>query len=124
MTIVTLGMAKPLDKVKNIRSLGEAITRGGQAISAYRDQRLGGPNVPSDYDLENLVDRKQFGRAPVIAESLWRRFFKNGDTTFFIPFRDQASTTARFKKTFRGPACTRFINAAESIVEGRIDLLG
>ncbi len=124
MTIVTLGMAKPLDKVKNIRSLGEAITRGGQAISAYRDQRLGGPQLPTDHDLESLVERKQFGTAPIIAESLWRRFFKNGDAAFFTPFRDQASTTAQFKKTFRGPACTRFINAAESIVEGRIDLLG
>lgn len=121
---MTIGMAKPLEKVKKLRSLGEAITRGGQAISAYREQRRGGPHLPTDAEFESLIDRKRFGSAPIIAESLWQRFFENGKEHFFSPFRDAATSTAAFKQTFRGAACTRYINAAESIVEGRIDLLG
>jgi hypothetical protein len=117
-------MANPLDKVRKLRSLGEAITRGGQAISAFREQRRGGPRLPTDEELAGLIDRSQFGRSPVIAESLWQRFYKNGDEHFFAPFRSRAVSTTAFKELFRGPACTRFINSAENIVEGRIDLLG
>ncbi|MBK8302176.1 MAG: hypothetical protein IPK98_01695 [Chloracidobacterium sp.] len=32
-------MAKPLEKLKKIRSWDEIRTRGGQAISVYREQR-------------------------------------------------------------------------------------
>lgn len=117
-------MRRPLDKVKKIRSLGEVITRGGQAISAYREQWKGGAPLPTDEEFETLVDRRQFGTAPVIAESLWQRFYKNGHERFFSPFRDHEASSDLFEKTFRGPVCTRFINAAENICEGRIDLLG
>ena len=121
---MTVGMAKPLDKVRKMRSLDEVITRGGQAISAYREQRRGGPGLPTNEEFERLVDRSQFGTTPIIAESLWQKFFKNGHEHFLTTFRDKDASTATFKEIFRGPVCTRFINSAENIVDGRIDLLG
>jgi hypothetical protein len=117
-------MAKPLEKVKKLRSLGEAITRGGQAISAFREQRQGGHQLPNEAEFRSLIDSEQFGTAPIIAETLWQRFFNNGDKHFFAPFRDREASIAIFKEQFGGAACTRFINAAENIIEGRIDLLG
>src|SRR4051794_9693701 len=111
---MTVGMRNPLDKMIRIRSLGEVMTRGGQAISAYRDQRGAEPQLPTDEEFEALMDPQQFASAPVIAESLWQKFYSNGEKLFFPTFETQRASTAVFKETFRGPACTRFINAAEN----------
>ncbi len=81
-------MGKPLEKMKRIRSLDEILTRGGQALTAYRDQMFGGADVPSDEEFVRLIDAEQFGKAPIIAESLWQKFYKNGDKRFFAPLRE------------------------------------
>lgn len=117
-------MAKPLDKIKRIRSLGEVLTRGGQALSAYREQRLGAGQLPSDDEFVRLIDSSQFGKAPIIAESLWQRFFKNGDTRFFRSFKGSEGSIATFKARFGERASKHFIDSAENIVGGRIDLIG
>lgn len=121
---MTLGSPRSLRKVRKIRSFGEVVTRGGQAISAFREQRRGGAQLPNGKEFEAMVDRRQFGTGPVIAESLWQSFFRNGNRDFFVPFRDAATATNAFRTIFRGPVCTRIINSAENIVDGRIDLLG
>jgi len=116
-------MAKPLSRIRKVRSLDEIITRGGQAISAYRDQR-GGIAVPSNEGFTKLIDESQFGSAPIIAESLWQMFFKNGSERFFPSFQDRAVSVPAFRATFDDATADRFIAAADSIAEGRIDLLG
>lgn len=116
-------MAKPLDKIKKIRSLSEVITRGGQAFNVYREQRSG-DLLPTDEKFVRLIDHSHFGKAPIIAESLWQKFYKNGDERFFQSFKDPEESTSVLKKAFGGATATRFINAAENIVVGRIDLLG
>ncbi|MFN0277869.1 MAG: alginate lyase family protein [Pyrinomonadaceae bacterium] len=116
-------MAKPLDKIKKIRSLDEVLTRGGQALSVYREQRRAGA-LPTDEEFVRLVDAAQFGTKPIIAEGLWRKFFKDADEHFFKSFRRPAASVETYKKTFGEESAQRFIDAAENIVRGRIDLLG
>ena len=87
-------MANPLNKIKKIRSLDEILTRGGQAISVYREQRSGGRGLPTDEEFARLMDPSQFGSAPIIAESLWQKFYKNGEHDFFPTFRQPAESAA------------------------------
>jgi len=122
MTVEIMG--KPIEKMKRIRSLDEIFTRGGQAFSAYREQMLGGVEVPSDEEFVRLIDAEQFGKAPIIAESLWQKFYKNGDKHFFTPFREPESSAASFLAVFGEKPADHFIGAAERIVAGKIDLLG
>lgn len=119
-----IAMANPLRKIKKIRSLDEVLTRGGQAISAYREQRRGKWEMPTDEEFVRLVDPAQFGDTPIIAETLWRRFYQNGKEHFFASFRDLEMSKSLFCETFGQKAVDGFITAAENIVEGRIDLLG
>jgi len=117
-------MARPLDKIKRIRSLDEILTRGGQAVSAYREQRLGSRALPTDEEMVELIDEKQFGTSPIIAESLWQKFFKNGEERFFPSFRNQAESVSAFKHSFDSHTSDHFIACAEKILKGRINLLG
>jgi hypothetical protein len=116
-------MAPPLNKIKKIRSLDEILTRGGQALSAYRDQRSGG-KVPTDDEFFGQVDASQFGQAPVIAETIWQKFFANGKEHFFPPFAEPVRSAAAFAAIFGSETTDQYIAAADKIVGGRIDLLG
>lgn len=115
-------MAKPLKKIRTIRSLSEVVTRGGQALSVFREQRFGGNGLPSDNDFVRLIEASQFGSAPIIAESLWQKFYKNGEERFFPSFREPPE--AGYRAIFGDDAADSFIERAEGIVGGRIDLLG
>lgn len=117
-------MANPLDKIRKIRSLDEILTRGGQAISVYREQRRGGENIPSDEQFARLMDASHFRNSPIIAESLWQKFYKNGEERFFPSFRHPRGSAAAYKQIFGAENADCFINAADKIVAGRIDLLG
>ena len=117
-------IAKPLNKIKNIRTLDEIITRGGQAISVYREQRRGGGSMPTDEEFSGLVDRGQFGTAPIIAEILWQKFFNNSEKHFFSVFRKPEDSARNFRELYGESAALHFIDAAQKIVDGRIDLLG
>jgi hypothetical protein len=116
-------MAKPLSRIKKVRSLDEVLTRGGQAISAYREQRSAG-KLPSDEEFVKLVDETHFGSAPIIAETLWQKFFKNGSERFFPPFHEPDSSSKALERILGEDAAARFISAADNIVDGRIDLMG
>ena len=117
-------MANPLEKLKKIRSWDEIRTRGGQAFSAYREQKLGGREVPSDEEFFSLIDATQFGTAPIIAESLWQKFYKNSEESFFLSFKNRQDSAEAFSITFGLGAAEKFTAAAAEIVKGRIDLLG
>src|SRR4051812_44678664 len=120
---MSIEMAKPLAKIKRIRSLDEFLTRGGQAISAYRDQRRGG-HFPNDTEFTRSIDSSYFGKAPIIAESLWQKFFIHGRSSFFPVFQDREASVRRFRDVCGWRAADRLIDAAERISAGRIDLLG
>lgn len=116
-------MAKPLSRIRKVRSLDEMLTRGGQAISAYREQRE--PSIlPSDEEFVKLIDERQFGSSPVIAETLWQKFYKNGREHFFPTFQDPDASIAALKAKLGDAVCERFVDAADNIVSGRIDLMG
>lgn len=119
-------MANPLKTIGKIRgkSLDELLTRGGQAFSAYREQKGRGEGLPSDADLERLIDKSQFGTSPIIAESLWQKFYENSDERFFRSFKSPADSIAAFRESFGDSSAKNFVDAAEQIVEGRIDVLG
>lgn len=117
-------MAKPLDKFKKIRSLDEVLTRGGQALSVFREQRSGGGEIPTDEEFVKLIDADQFTGKPIIAETIWQKFFKNGSEKFFLAFKEPGTSIEVFHETFGEQAATYFVAAAENIIEGRIDLMG
>ena len=116
-------MANPLEKLKKIRSWDEIRTRSGQAFSVYREQKRC-RQVPTDGEFVRLIDASQFGKSPIIAESLWQKFFMNGDEAFFPSFKQPAATAEAFTASFGTAAGEKFIDAAEEILEGRIDLFG
>lgn len=116
-------MPNPIEKLKKLRSLDEVLTRGGQALSVYREQRLGGGEVPSDADFTKLVDRLRFGKKPIIAETLWSSFFSNGASKFFLSFNEPQKSIPEFQRAFASSG-EKFIAQAENLIEGRIDLLG
>lgn len=122
MTVGTV--QKPISKIKKIRSLDEFITRGGQAISAYREQLRGGEDVPCDAEFARLINKSQFGNVPVLAETLWQRFFKNGEERFFPSFKEPTTAIKAFRSTYGDTTGRHFIAAANEIRNGRIDLMG
>ena len=117
-------MTIPLDKIKKIRSLDEILTRGGQALSAYREQFKGAAVLPSDEEFARYIKKTFFGKTPIIAETIWQKFYKNGETAFFNSFNDREQSTASFRQIFGEESVKHFIDAAEIIVTGRIDILG
>lgn len=117
-------MPKPLDKIKKLRSLDEILTRGHQALSAYREQILGAAALPSDEEFVRHIKASSFGKTPIIAETLWHKFFKNGETAFFNSFTDRERSLETFSNTFGETGVRHFIDAADLIVSGRIDILG
>lgn len=116
-------VARPLDKLKRIRSWDELRTRGVQAVSAYREQKRV-PHVPDDAKFLSLIDAAQFGKRPIIAESLWQRFFKHGERSFFPSLTGASLVGRHFRQVFGEAAAKRFVESAEEILLGRIDLLG
>ncbi len=122
---MTVGaMAKPLEKFKKLRSLDEALTRGGQALSAFREQRIGSGQVPGDAEFRRLIKYSELENGRVTAETLWDKFFANGKERFFLAFNDPTASIEVFQNSFGERASSKFIAAAESIVDGRIDLMG
>lgn len=113
-----------MDKLKKIRSIDEVLTRGGQAISAFREQRGGGTRVPSDDEFYRLFNSAHFGKTPIIAETIWQKFYKNGSEHFLLSFKDPEESVKVFKEKFGVAAMDRVIAQAESLLDGRIDLMG
>jgi hypothetical protein len=117
-------VTKPLDKIKKIRSLDEILTRGGQALSAYREQFKGVAELPSDDQFFRQIKKSSFGKTPIIAETLWQKFYNIGESAFFHSFKSREKSVAAFREAFGEVITKYFINAADLIVSGRINILG
>ena len=104
------------------RSIGELFSRSGQAVSAYGETIGLGPRLPNDEEFKRLVDASQFGRSPIIAESLWQKFYQNADERFFRSF--VGDTAGAYRKNVGDITCRHFVEKAELIIAGRFDLLG
>lgn len=117
-------MTVRLAKFKKIRgrSFGELFSRSGQAVSAYSETIGLGPHLPTDDEFKRLVDASQFGRSPIIAESLWQKFYNNADQRFFRSFVGISAENLR--TILREDTCRYFTDKAELIIAGRFDLLG
>lgn len=122
--MIETSMTNPLEKLKKVRSLDEVFTRGGQAFSAFREQKMGAAELPSDTDFISLVDRSKFGDTPIISETVWHKFFSNGAEKFFLAFRDRNAAAEQFRSLFGQASGDKFIALAENLIDGRIDLLG
>lgn len=122
--MIDVTMTNPLQKLKRVRSLDEVFTRGGQALSAIREQANGGKSEPSDQEFLKHIDRSQFGKTPVISETIWQKFFNNGAEKFFLAFRDPEASIETFRRSFGPAAVDKFVASAERLIDGRIDLLG
>ncbi|MBK6751551.1 MAG: alginate lyase family protein [Acidobacteria bacterium] len=111
-------------KIKKIRgrSIGELFSRSGQAFAAYGETIGIGSKLPSDEEFKRLVDSSQFGRSPIIAESLWQKFYKNADERFFKSF--VGDTAGAYRECVGEKTCKYFVEKAELIIAGRFDLLG
>jgi hypothetical protein len=119
-------MVNPLDKIRKIRgkSWEELRTRGGQAFSVYSEQMGLSGKMPSDGEFVELIDKSFFGKSPIIAESLWVKFFKNGDEKFFPSFARRKETVQAYRHLFGEKSASWFIDKASKIADGRFDLLG
>src|SRR5437868_11358731 len=106
--MATTAVTAPLEKLRKIRSLDEIRTRGRQAFSAYREQRLGAGELPSDEKFLRVIDAAHFNGTPILAETLWQKFYKNGAERFFPVFGKRVESTAFFRSEF-GPAADQFI---------------
>jgi len=116
-------MVKQLEKLTKIRSFDEILTRGGQALAVYREQRRKN-ELLSDSELFRLIDTSQFGSSPIIAETLWQRFFRNGDERFFPSFKNPVKSAKFYSETCGQESIDHFVGSADKITSGRIDLLG
>ncbi len=116
-------MTSPLNKLKKIRSWDEIRTRGGQAVSAYGEKLGLRERIPTDTEFERLIDKDQLGGAPLDAESLMQEFYLNAESRFFPSFRHDLGGVEKFQASFP-KAVDGFVEEANGICEGRINLLG
>src|SRR4051812_45406766 len=89
-------MPAPLNKLKKLRSLDEIRTRGAQAFSAYREQMTGAGELPSSERFIRSIEASHFNGVPILPETIWQRFFKNGEEHFFPAFKDTKNSAAAF----------------------------
>ena len=106
-----------------MRGLDELLTRGGQAISAFREQAQGGA-IPTDQEFESLLSRGSFDNRKPTDSLLRERFYSSGKRSFFSVFADSKTSSQTFRSAFGEEAVSSLVSAADSLVEGRIDLLG
>ncbi len=116
-------MTNPIDKLKKIRSWDEIRTRGSQAVSAYREKIGLGGSEPTDAEFEALLNPAAMAGTRLTPENIWYQFYSNADDRFFASMNDRETAVEMFESEFPG-AREHFIHAAESIVEGHIDILG
>lgn len=119
-------MSNPLDTLKKFkgRSWEELRTRGGQAFSVYTEQMGLSGKLPSDSELRQLFDKKQFSKREISARDIFDKFYENAEFSFFPAFRNKETTLDTFRKHFGEKSARFFIEKAGKILDGRFDLLG
>jgi hypothetical protein len=116
----------PLEKLKKLkgRSWTEIRSRGEQAFSVYTEQIGLGGKLPTDDELQQLLNKAVFGKGRITAEILFDRFFEISGETFFPSFRNTDETIEIFRERFAGKPVANLLERAEKIIEGKFDLLG
>ena len=116
----------PLQTLRKIkgRSWLELRLRGEQAFSVYAEQAGLSGKLPIDADFFALVDQSTFKNGKVSAERLLDHFFENSEYSFFAPFRQDEEPFEAYKKQFGSKATKSVLERADSLCEGRFDLLG
>jgi hypothetical protein len=116
----------PLDKLKKLkeRTWTEIRARGEQAFSVYTEQLGFGGKLPTDAELEQLLNTTVFGQDRITPEILRDRFFEISAETFFPSFRNTRETTEIFRQKFKGEPIANVLEKAEKIIDGKFDLLG
>lgn len=119
-------MMNPLDKLKKLkgRSWTEIRSRGEQAFSARAEQIGLGGKLPTDGELQQLLNKAVFGKGRITPEILFDRFFEISAETFFPAFRNTDETTEIFRQKFKGKGIANVLEKSEKIIEGKFDLLG
>ncbi|MBS1794813.1 MAG: alginate lyase family protein [Acidobacteria bacterium] len=119
-------MVNPLDALKKLkgRSWTEIRSRGEQAFSVYTEQIGLSGKLPSDNELNQLLNKSVFGRGKITAEILFDRFFELSGDSFFPSFRETDRTVEVFRQKFRGKAIANVLERSEKIIDGKFDLLG
>ena len=119
-------MTNPLDKIKKLkgRSWDEIRTRGKQTISGYSEQMGFGGNIPSDEELRGLFSKSEFSDGIITSEVLLKKFYENGNRSFFPSVLEKDKTIKVFRDSFGDETEDFFIRKADKICEGKIDLLG
>ena len=119
-------MVNPLDKFKKLkgRSWTEIRSRGEQAFSVYTEQIGLGGKMPTDDELQQLLNKSFFGKGKITADILHDRFFEISEETFFPSFRNTNETTEIFRRKFKDKGVANVLEKAEKIIDGKFDLLG
>ena len=116
----------PLDKLKKLkgRTWTEIRSRGEQAFSVYSEQIGLGAKLPTDDELQQLLNKAAFGEGRITPEILFDRFFELSADTFFPSFRNTGKTVEIFRAEFKGAPVADVLEKAEKIIDGKFDLLG
>lgn len=116
-------MSRPIEKFRSIRSWDELRTRGTQTVTAFGEKFGLNGQVPTDDEFLRLLNSTDATFKNATDESIWLEFFKNSDRHFFGSFRDIKSSIELFLSAFPASA-QHFVERAERLIHGRIDLLG
>lgn len=106
------------------RSWAELRKRSVQAFSIYTEQIGIGGKLPSDSELNQLLNKSFFGKGKITPEILLKRFFETSGDTFFPSFQDKERTAEIFRTKFQGEPLTHVLRKSEKIIDGKFDLLG
>ncbi len=120
-------MTNPLKTIKKLKgkSLDEIRSRGGQALSAYTEKIGFSGKLPSDKELFHLVDNSVFpDKGELDSKALFERFFQDSLSSFFPSFVNRENSINAFRHNFGIQTEKYFIDRANSILEGKFDLLG
>lgn len=107
------------------RSWAELRFRGGQRFAAFLERRglSAQSRLPTDGELFRLFDATQFSQPPDSAGELLEHFRTHAPSRFFTAFSVRESTIEAWLNHF-GSDRESLIKRAESISQGRFDLLG
>jgi hypothetical protein len=123
---------KSFEKLKKLkgRSWSELRTRGVQVLSVYSEKIGLGSKIPSDSDLDQLLDKTKFKSKTPSSDDVFNQYFENAKTSFFHSFYSKRETLDDYRVRFgsenidAGSEKYPAVEAAEKILEGKFDLLG
>ncbi|MDH3494413.1 MAG: heparinase II/III family protein [Acidobacteriota bacterium] len=116
-----------MDKLKKLkgRSLKEFQTRGGQAMLAYSEKLGIRGKLLADDEFLNVISPGAIDPSlGISAESLRDKFYANSNATFFPSISNLEESVRLLCDHLKGRPDRYFIEQADKIIEGRIDLLG